>query len=202
MRKTGIILVAAVVAAIFAGTSLAEGLRVAVIDVNKILNESEAGKAAKKKMEGRYEELKKTIDVKQEEARKIKEEIDKQKVMVGKEKLKEKEDALQAKINELRQLTQDGEREMQARQGELTRDVLKSVEAKVDAVVKADKLDLVLEKSAGVVHYNESMDITQRVLTLVNGDGKETPEKKATPEKKTTPEKKAAPGKKGGDGGK
>ena len=196
MRKAGIILVAAAVAAVFAGTSLAEGLRVAVIDVNKILNDSEAGQAAKKKMEARYEELKKTIDAKQEEARKIKEEIDKQKVMVGKEKLKEKEDALQAKLNELRQMTQEGEREMQARQGELTRDVLKSVEAKVDVVVKADKLDLVLEKSAGVVHYDESMDITQRVLNLVDADGKAAPEKKAVPEKKATPEKK------GGGGGK
>jgi len=184
MRKAGIILVAAAIAAVFAGTSLAEGLRVAVIDVNKILNDSEAGKAAKKAMEGRYEELKKTIDVKQEEARKIKEEIDKQKVMVGKEKLKEKEDALQAKINELRQLTQEGEREMQTRQGEFTREVLKTIEAKVDVVVKADKLDLVLEKSAGVVHFNDSMDITPRVLALVNGDGKATPEQKAAPEKK------------------
>jgi outer membrane protein len=178
MRKAGIILVAAAIAAVFAGSSLAEGLRVAVIDVNKILNESQAGQAAKKKMEARFEELKKTIDVKQEEARKIKEEIDKQKVMLGKEKLKEKEDALQAKLNDLRLLTQEGEREMQTRQSELTRDVLKSVEAKVDAVVKADKLDLVLEKSAGVVHYAESMDITQRVLTLVDADGKATPEKK------------------------
>lgn len=183
MRKAGIILVAAAIAAVFAGTSLAEGLRVAIIDVNKILNDSEAGQAAKKKMEARYAELKKTIDVKQEEARKIKEEIDKQKVMVGKEKLKEKEDALQAKLNELRQLTQEGEREMQTRQGELTRGVLKSVEAKVDIIVKADKLDLVLEKSAGVVHYNESMDITQRVLALVNGGGKAAPEKKAAPKK-------------------
>jgi len=182
MRKAGIILVAAAVAAVFAGTSLAEGLRVAVIDVNKILNDSEAGQAAKKKMEARYEELKKTIDAKQEEARKIKEEIDKQKVMVGKEKLKEKEDALQAKLNELRQLTQEGEKEMQARQGELTREVLKSVEAKVDVVVKAEKLDLVLEKSAGVVHVNDSLDITQRVLKMVNEDGKAAPEKKATPE--------------------
>ena len=152
-------------------------LRVAVIDVNKILNESEPGQAAKKRMEARYEELKKSIDSKQEEARKIKEEIDKQKVMVGKEKLKEKEEALQTKINELRQLTQEGEKEMQARQGELTREVLKSVEAKVDAVVKADKLDLVLEKSAGVVHASDSLDITQRVMKMVNEDGN-TAEKK------------------------
>jgi outer membrane protein len=184
MRKAGIILVAAAIAAVFAGTSLAEGLRVAVIDVNKILNDSAAGQAAKKKMEVRYEELKKTIDVKQEEARKIKEEIDKQKVMLGKEKLKEREDALQAKINELRQMTQEGEREMQNRQGEFTRDVLKTVEAKVDVVVKADKLDLVLEKSAGVVHYNAEMDITQRVLKLVDADAKPAPEKKAAPGKK------------------
>jgi Skp family chaperone for outer membrane proteins len=104
--------------------------------------------------------------------------------MVGKEKLKEREDALQAKVNELRQMTQDGEREMQTRQGEFTREVLKSVEAKVDVVVKAEKLDLVLEKSAGVVHYNPSMDITQRVLNLVNADGTPAPEKKAAPQKK------------------
>lgn len=195
MRKAGIVLAAAVIAALVAGTSLAEGLRVAVIDVNKILNDSEAGQAAKKKMEARYEELKKTIDAKQEEARKIKEEIDKQKVMLGKEKLKEREDSLQAKINELRQLTQEGEREMQARQGEFTREVLKSIEAKVDAVVKEEKLDLVLEKSAGVVHHNDSMDITARVLALVNQDGKAAPEKKAVSEKKAAPEKKG-----GGDG--
>jgi len=180
MRKTGIILVAAMVTAIFAGTSLAEGLRVAVIDINKILNDSEAGQAAKKKMEARYEELKKTIDGKQEEARKIKEEIEKQKVMLGKEKLKEKEDALQAKINELRQMTQEGEQEMQGRQAEFTREVLKSVETKIDVVVKAEKLDLVLEKTAGVVYFNPSMDISPRVLALVNEAGKAAPEKKGS----------------------
>jgi len=68
-------------------------------------------------------------------------------------------------------------------------------------VVKADKLDLVLEKSAGVVHFNDSMDITQRVLALVNADGKAAPEKNAAPEVKA-PEVKAAPEKKGNGGGK
>ena len=180
MRKAAIILAAVLVTAIFTGTSLAEGLRVGVIDMNKILNESDAGQAAKKKMGARYEELKKAIDLKQEEARKIKEEIDKQKVMLGKEKLKEKEDALQAKVNELRQMTQEGEQEMQGRQAEFTREVLKSVETKIDVVVKAEKLDLVLEKTAGVVYFNPSMDISPRVLALVNEAGKAAPEKKGS----------------------
>jgi outer membrane protein len=178
MGKGKILLAAILATALLAGTSLAEGIRIAVIDVNKILNESEAGQVAKKKMEARYEELKKSIDARQEEARKLKEEIDKQKVMLGKEKLKEKEDALQAKVNELRQMTQEGEKEMQARQGEMTREVLKVVEVQLDSVVKAEKLDLVLERSAGVVHSSEALDITQRVLDLVNKQGPPVAERK------------------------
>jgi outer membrane protein len=193
MRKTGMagIGIAVLAMVLFAGTSLAEGIKIAVVDVNKVLNESDEGKAAKKKMEARYEELKKTIDAKQEEAKKLKEEIDKQKVMLtNKEKLKEKEDALQAKVNELRKLTQEGEREMQGKQGELTRDVIKRIETQIDVVVKAEKYDLVLERNAGVVHVVESMDITAKVLALMNkapkpaGAAKEPAEKKGSGAKK------------------
>jgi len=168
MRKTMVVVVMVMAAILFAGVSVAQEIKIAVVDVNKVLNQSEAGLAAKKKMEARYEELKKNIDAKQEEARKLKDEIDKQKVMLGKDKLKEKEDALTAKVADLRKLTQESEKEMQERQGELTQEVLKQIEAQVDAVVKADKYDLVLERSAGVVFVVESMDITNRVLELVN----------------------------------
>jgi outer membrane protein len=178
MRKTGILGIAVLLAALFAATSFADGLRVGVIDINKVLNESHAGVNAKRKMESRYEELKKKVDAKQEEARALKEEIDKQKVVVGKEKLKAKEDALQAKVNELRQLTQEGEQEMQSRQGEATREILKRIEVQVNAVVKAQKLDLVLERSGGVVYFDDSMDITKQVLEQLDKSEKEGGAKK------------------------
>ena len=73
----------------FGGMTFAEGIKVAVIDVNKVLNESKAGKDAKQKMETRYEELKKKIDVKNEEAKKMKEDLDKQKILLGKERFAE-----------------------------------------------------------------------------------------------------------------
>jgi len=153
----------------FTGAAHAEGLKVAVIDVNRILNESEAGKVAKKRMEDRYEELKKKIDGKQDEARKIKEEIDKQKILLGKEKLKEKEDALNGKVGELRQLTQEAEKEMQTRQAEQTREVLKIVEAQLEKTVTDEKIDLVFDRNqGGVVHFNPALDITAKVLEMVN----------------------------------
>jgi len=98
----------------------------------------------------------------------LKEDLDKQKVLLGKEKLKEREDALNAKVAELRQLSQESEKEMQNRQGEVTRGVLRIVEAQVDKVVKEEKIDLLLEKSSGVVHSDPSLDITAKVLDLVN----------------------------------
>jgi len=167
-RYKGII--AAVVAAVIlaAGPAIAQGLKIAVIDVNKVLNESEAGKVARKKMEDRYEELKKKVDSLSEEAKKMKEEIDKQKILLGKEKLKAKEDALAAKVAELRKVSKESEDEMQRRQRDLTRDVLKVIEGQVDKIVKEEKIDLVLERSSGVVHFDPSLDITAKVLALVN----------------------------------
>lgn len=166
-RKTVFV---AIVAAALAAAGPAPGgeIKIAVIDVNRILNESEAGKAARTKMEARYEELKKKIEGVSEDARKIKEELDKQKILLGKEKLKEREDALAAKVAELRTLTQESEREMQARQGEVTRDVLKLIEGKIDKVVEEEKIELLLDRSSGVVHSDPSLDITAKVLERVN----------------------------------
>ncbi|MGB3398585.1 MAG: OmpH family outer membrane protein [Candidatus Deferrimicrobiaceae bacterium] len=170
MQKKLIGLFAAVVAAaiLAAGPAFAQGLKVAVIDVNKVLNESEAGKVARKKMEDRYEELKKRIDALSEEAKKMKEELDKQKILLSKEKLKAKEEALGGKVAELRKVSQESETEMQSRQRDLTRDVLKIVEGQVDKIVKEEKIDLLLERSSGVVHFDPSLDITVKVLELVN----------------------------------
>jgi len=167
-RGTAILLVALATTLFVAGSSFGEGLKIAVIDVNKILNESEAGKSARKKMEARYEELKKRIEKLNEEARTMKEELDKQKILLGKEKAKEKEEALAAKFGELRQLTQESEKEMQNRQKELTREVLKIVEGKIDKVVEEDKIDLLLDRSSGVVHAATALDITEKVLSRVN----------------------------------
>ncbi len=148
----------------------AEGVKIGVIDVNRILNESDPGKAARKKMEETYEGLRKKLEAKQEEARKLKDEIDKEKILVDKkEKLKAKEDILAAKVNELRQMTQESEKEMQAKQRELERAILASIEAEINKIVESEKIDILLDRGqGGVIHFRPEFDITAKVLELVN----------------------------------
>jgi outer membrane protein len=169
LRAAGIVLAGIM---LLAGTVFAEEVRIAVIDVQTIMDKSQAGASAKKKLEGRYEELKKQIDIKQDEIRKSKEDLDKQKILLGKEKVKEREDAIAGRIAELQQLVQKAEREMQTRQGDVTREVLKLIEVQVDKIVAEEKIDLLLEKSAGVIHSSPSLDITEKVLEMVNRENK------------------------------
>jgi len=184
MRKAGIILVAAAIAAVFGGDlprgRAAGGRHRRQQDPQRL----RGGPGGEERRWRPVRELKKND--RREAGRGAEDQGgDRQaEVMLGKEKLKEKEDALQAKLNELRTADPGGGAGDADPAGRAHREVLKSVEAKVDVVVKADKIDLVLEKSAGVIHFNESMDITKRVLALVNEGGKAAPQKKAEPEKK------------------
>ncbi len=179
MKFRSIVLVGALVTGFLVSgntSASAEGTRIAVVDVARILNESEAGKVAKKKLEIRFEELRVGVDAKKDEAQKLKEELDKMKVLMdkdkGKGKLKEKEDRFAAKVVEYEKARQEAEKEMQGRQADMGRDILKVVEAKVMAVVADEKIDLLLDSAQAnvVLHVSPSLDITSKVLELVNKD--------------------------------
>lgn len=184
MRKTMLVLTAALCAAVmFHGAAArAEGTKIAVIDVGRILNESDAGKAAKKKLEARYEELRKQVEARKDEAQKIKDDLDKTKVLMdrekGKARVREKEEALAAKLNEYQKAAQEAEKEMQSRQGELGREILKVIEAQVNRVIADEKIDLLLDATQGngVLHVSPPLDITPRVLEMVNKEKPATSE--------------------------
>ena len=154
----------------------AEGIRIGIVDVAKVLNESDAGKAAKKNLEGRFEELKKDVEAKREAARKAKDELDSLKVLYdkskGKEKLKAKEDALQARAEEYQKAVQDAEKEMRSKEQEMTRSIHKIIEEKVNRIVAEEKIQLLLDAQQGgtVLHFDAALDVTAKVLALVNAE--------------------------------
>ncbi len=170
--RTFWVAVAAALALAIPAAAVADGIRIGVIDVNRILNDSEAGKSARKKMEDTYEVLRKKLEAKQAEAKKLKDEIDSERIIVDKkEKLKAKEEVLASKVNELRQMTQESEKEMQAKQRDLERAILASIEAKINTVVESEKIDILLDRAqGGVLHFRPELDITAKVLELVNKD--------------------------------
>lgn len=160
------IAVAALAAPMFAQTTPA---RVAVIDVQKVLTQSTAGKAA-------YEKLKKMQDDRMERAKGMDEELKKldadistKRLSLSEDKLAEMQKQVADKRISMQRFAQDAEREI----GEARDRELMALEGKIkpviDALGKEMGLAAIFNKfESGLVYASEAIDITDTVIKRFN----------------------------------
>ena len=143
--------------------------RVAVIDVQKVLTQSTAGKAAYeklKKMQDDRVEKAKSMD---EELRKLDADINAKKLSLSEDKLTEMQKQLADKRIAMQRFAQDADREI----GEARDRELQALEAKIkpviDALGKEMGLAAIFNKfESGLVYASDAIDITQTVVERFN----------------------------------
>lgn len=160
------IAVAALAAPVFAQNAPA---RVAVIDVQKVLTQSTAGKAAydklKKIQDDRVEKAK-SMD---EELRKLDSDINSKKMSLSEDKLTEMQKQLADKRIAMQRYAQDADREV----GEARDRELQALEAKIkpviDAIGKEMGIAVIFNKfESGLVYAADAIDITDTVIKRFN----------------------------------
>jgi outer membrane protein len=160
------IAVAALAAPMFAQSAPA---RVAVIDVQKVLTQSTAGKAAYdklKKMQDDRVEKAKSMD---EELRKLDADINTKKISLSEDKLTEMQKQLADKRISMQRYAQDADREI----GEARDRELQALEVKIkpviDAIGKEMGIAAIFNKfESGLVYASEAIDITDTVIKRFN----------------------------------
>ncbi|RMG70426.1 MAG: OmpH family outer membrane protein [Nitrospirae bacterium] len=164
-----IIFLAFVMVFAFTLNAYSEGLKIAVVDLQKALNESEGGKNAKKSLEELIKSKQKLIDEKGKEIEQMKTELDKQSAVLSKEALQKKQDELDKKIREYKRYVQDSQEEVKKKENELTAEILKDLARIIEKIGQEEGYSLILEKAKGVVLFNsEAVDITNRVIERYN----------------------------------
>ncbi len=158
--------VAALAAPMFAQNTPA---RVAVIDVQKVLTQSIAGKAAydklKKIQDDRVEKAK-SMD---EEVRKLDADINSKKMSLSEDKLAEMQKQLADKRISMQRYAQDADREV----GEARDRELQALETKIkpviDAIGKEMGIAAIFNKfESGLVYASDAIDITDTVIKRFN----------------------------------
>jgi outer membrane protein len=156
--------------------------RVAVVDVQKVLTQSVAGKAA-------YEKLKKMQDDRVSKAKQMDEEIKKlesdlntKRISLAEDKLAEMTKQLAEKKIGMQRFAQDADREIgEARDKELQALQVK-IEPVIDGIGKEMGLALIFNKfESGLVYASEAVEITDTVIKRFNevaGTAAATPVKK------------------------
>lgn len=141
----------------------ADTTKFGAIDIQKVLNESEAGKKAKSDLESLIKSKQSTIDEKGKIIEKMKSDLEKQSSVLSADARKNKEDELEKVVREYQRLVQDSQAEIKKKEAELTDGILKEIRDLVDKIGEEEGYTIIFEKGT-VLYSNKGIDITESVL--------------------------------------
>lgn len=160
------IAVAALAAPMFAQSA---PQRVAVIDVQRVLTQSSAGKAAYDKLKKMQDDRVEKAKAMDEELRKLDTDINTKKLSLSEDKLNDMQKQLADKRIAMQRYAQDADREI----GEARDRELQALEAKIkpviDAIGKEMGIAAIFNKfESGLVYASDAIDITETVVKRFN----------------------------------
>jgi outer membrane protein len=155
---------AMVIFAIVRADAAAPVAKVGYVDLQKTLNETKAGKAARDRLEGEKKRKQKEIDQKQVDLKKAAEELDKQRVMLKPDVMRQREKELQDRYVELQGLFMQSQQDLAKREAQLTREIFNQASGIIEAIAKRDGYTMILEKNESAVLWaDKALEITAEV---------------------------------------
>jgi outer membrane protein len=168
----------------------AQSTKIAVVDMQRALNETEDGRKAKAQLKKVFEERQKTLDKQQNDLKTMKESLEKQRDVLSREVLAKKFEEYQKAFSELQTTYMEFQRELQSKEGELTKEIIERMQRIMRRVGQTDGYSLIVERSeGGVVYVPINYDLTDVLIQRYNaGEGREaSTESKPQPKAKQQP---------------
>jgi len=147
------------------GSALSAELNIGCVDIQRAVNDCNAGKEAKKTIIKEVEKFQRIAVEKQKELQTLKESLDKQNLLLKPEARTTKEKEFQDKLREFQRWGEDNQNEINQKRLELERNISIGL-LKVIRKIGADEgYVLILEKNENIVLFgSKSIDLTDRVI--------------------------------------
>lgn len=146
--------------------------KIGIIDIQKIIDTSDVGKASLRTLKDRGNEMTKTLKEKESEIERMKKELDQKSLVMNKGAREDRERILRNKINDLKSLQRQYSRVLNELQNNLLGKLEKKVSTIVEAIGKKDGYTLIMErKIGGVIYAPSTINITDRVIRKLNALG-------------------------------
>ncbi len=167
------LLLAGILACCIAATPVfAADVKMGYIDMQRALNTSEAGKEAKEQLAARVKKYQEEINVKQEDIKKLKDELEKQGMLLSESARAAKEKDYQLRLKEFQRFTKDAQDELQGKDEEFTRKILEVMEKIIQEFGRKNGYTFIFVKNEGMMFADDKADVTEEVLKLLNASRK------------------------------
>jgi outer membrane protein len=142
--------------------------KIAYVDLQRALEETDEGKKAKAKLKADFEKKQKELDARQEELKKMKADLDKQQAILKPEALQAKQQELQQKLVGLQETYMRLQKDLQEKEAQETGKIFKKMQGVIATIAEKENVTFVLEKNSGILYAPPSLDLTNELIRKFN----------------------------------
>jgi outer membrane protein len=148
-----------------------QGVKIGVVDVQQVLNQSQRGLALKQKMEQEVAGRNKDLEARQQEVVKLQAEFEKQAPVLSEQAKREKSESIQKKVRDVRRMAEDAGRDFEKRLRETEMETTREIFAVIQEYGKDQGYSLIFERSS-IVYSSTAVDLTAEIVKRFDTKGK------------------------------
>jgi outer membrane protein len=146
----------------------AQVIKLGVVDVQQVLNQSQRGQVLKQKLEQDRTGRQKELDARQQELIKLQGEYEKQAPVLSEQAKREKKEALERRLRDARRVAEDANRDFEKRVREAEMETTREIFTVIQEYGKDQGYSLILERSS-IVFSAAAVDVTAEVIKRYDG---------------------------------
>lgn len=152
-----------------AGVSFAQEAKIGYIDVKKALMECKAGKAAKVELDKLMKAKQPALEAERQKLEAMQADYDKNVSDMSDKEKQAKQKEFQEKYQVYQKLLSEAQKEVNAKDSELSKNILADINKATEEIAKAGKYAVIFNKTEGLMVYTKSgLDVTDKVIKKLN----------------------------------
>ena len=171
-RRAGRVLVVCGAAWLVLAATAQAQMRVAVVDMQRALNECDAGRKAKESVKGKFEKAQLDLKKEREDLDKARDEFEKKAATLKEDERRNRERELENRALDFKRKYEDLQRDLKRTDAELTSGIVEQLYGVVNDYGRQQGYTLVLEASSGLLYADKALDITDAIVKIHNSGGK------------------------------
>lgn len=146
----------------------AQPIKIGVVDVQQVLNQSQRGQVVKQKLEQERMGRQKDLDARQQELAKLQAEYEKQAPVLSEQAKREKKEALERRFRDSRRVAEDANRDFEKKVREAEMETTREIFTVIQEYGKDQGFSVVLERSS-IIFGAPTVDVTADIIKRYDG---------------------------------
>lgn len=146
-------------------SAFAAEVKIGFIDMQRAIQDTAAGKKAKKELETEFNKKKKELEKKEADIKKMHEDFEKRSMAMNEEARMKRQQEIRAEMGKYQESAGKAQMDIQKRERDLTQPIVTKLRSIIDEIAKKEDFTVILERSENSVMWaKKEIDLTDRVI--------------------------------------